>query len=1673
MTTWQVNNQHTGNNARETLLTPANVGATGNLVQLFAQPLNDAALEDGQSMGQPLVLSGVTINNTIHNVVIVGTQHGRLYAYDGDSKNSALGTNGPLWEDYLVPPTDAPFLQSDTSSTDLGPEIAMTSTPVIDPNTKLIYAVVKTRRATANPVTFHQYIYAINAANGAYAVGPVEIATSFAGTSSEGNGTTFPFNAQKEHERCALAINPNDGLVYLSYASHGDGEPYHGEVLGFDLKTLALKKTFATTRAGKQSGLWNSGAGPAFDADGNMFLMTGNGAFDPNAANGGDWGESIVKLSTAADSLVVGNAKANSWTPNNWGQLNRGDQDLGGGGLLILPDLPATTANGTAVPHPKLMAGGGKGAVLYLIDRSFLGGLGTADGTAINPGSSDSKFGQINNNSVQEVLEATSGGGLFNTPAYFNGYLYCAPAGGRLEQRRFGYDPATGTYLGTVQTAKNTPTDYYQSTAVLDRRTPFISSNGTTNGIVWSCVGKGFSAFDAKNVSKQLFNTNLTVPGDSNTYAPYKWTTPTVVNGKVYVTAYTGGQAVGANHNGYLFVYGLAPTASGAPADPTDAVAQPQAATSILVSWRDNSDNETFFSIRRSTSPNGPFVEVKNASGGTSEAPANATSFLDTNCTASTTYYYQIYAGNVVNGTATYSHAAQTLTGTTTFPTYYENGLVAYWSFDDTGALTARDLTGNGHTGTLGNEAFQQAGGIIGGELFCHSAGNAESQVSVPDSTALRFTAAQSFTVGAWVNPAAIKSTPQCIVEKSIESGNSYGLYISAADGSGKGQWIARSTAGSDITSGTTTVATGAWTYVAMVQDGAAGTRTLYVNGVKVGGGAAQAGDGTGMFWMGRQNSASLSYILDGYMDELRVYNRALAATELPNLMGPPVLGAVSNQTHGSAGSYPLLIAPLAAKKVEAREGSGPGTYSLALTFSVPVTSIGGIALETPGGSAAKGTVGAQSFDATGTVLTVPLTNVGNGQNMYLHVKNIQPGGGSAYVPFNVLWGDVTGDNLVDYIDVRALTSAQTSGSRPLTPLLSAYDVNCDGVVDSKDVALVNSLVGGANLGAQATTDVAFCATAVASSQQNTGTIPNYSFDLDPLVTQWSSIRQGDSNGSGGTYTASDVDPSWIMVDLGATCTFNTETINWSTGAKTYYVDVSQDLGSGINPHPENLTGGNWSQRMFTENGSGWTGRSNSTAGIKTDVGTMCTGRYVRLWALTRTTPSGYAIDDYQIVGTFVKAAATSVPPVVTGGSIAVTENAAMTPYQIQATNNPTSYSASGLPTNLAVAPTTGIISGTPNETGTFNATLTATNGVGTSNNATLTITVNAPPPPPTPTPTPTPVPKPVITSATSASGTVGKAFSYQITASNAPKSFSATGLPAGLSVNGTSGLISGTPTIAGTASVSLGASNAGGTGTGTLTLTVGNPPPPVPVTPAGLTGFGWDGQVDLRWSPSANATGYNVLRSTTQTGTYTTVGSNVAKPYFSDTGLATGAATYFYQVSATDGSGTSAASAPLAVTTVPSGDNAWTSSDIGAANPRGSADYGGGSYTLTSAGADIWGTADAFQFMSRPLAGDGAIVARVVSVSDTHFAAKAGVMVRAGLAPDAANMAALVSPGDRPGGHRAVAAERRGLVRPDAVHRGDGPLLGQAGARGRHVHGLPLRGRGEPGPCRAPRPST
>jgi hypothetical protein len=81
------------------------------------------------------------------------------------------------------------------------------------------------------------------------------------------------------------------------------------------------------------------------------------------------------------------------------------------------------------------------------------------------------------------------------------------------------------------------------------------------------------------------------------------------------------------------------------------------------------------------------------------------------------------------------------------------------------------------------------------------------------------------------------------------------------------------------------------------------------------------------------------------------------------------------------------------------------------------------------------------------------------------------------------------------------------------------------------------------------------------------------------------------------------------------------------------------------------------------------------------------------------------------------------------------------------------------------------------------------------------------------------PPPPPAITSPGTASGNAGKPFSYQITATNNPASYSASPLPSGLTLNATSGRISGTPAAPGTTSVTIGATNPSGTGTATLVI--------------------------------------------------------------------------------------------------------------------------------------------------------------------------------------------------------------------------------------------------------------
>ena len=185
-----------------------------------------------------------------------------------------------------------------------------------------------------------------------------------------------------------------------------------------------------------------------------------------------------------------------------------------------------------------------------------------------------------------------------------------------------------------------------------------------------------------------------------------------------------------------------------------------------------------------------------------------------------------------------------------------------------------------------------------------------------------------------------------------------------------------------------------------------------------------------------------------------------------------------------------------------------------------------------------------------------------------------------------------------------------------------------------------------------------------------------------------------------------------------------------------------------------------------------------------------------------------------------ITVAAAGAAPIITSPPTAPgTVGSAFVTYPITATGLPTSYTATGLPPGLTLNGLTGAINGTPTASGVSTVALGATNGFGTGS-ATLSITVAAA------------GVVPIFTSPPTAPGTVGTVFvTYPIEATGLPTSYTATGLPPGLTLNPVTGAIDGTPTEAGTYFVSITATNSSGTSTTTVTMVIGggavisNPP--------------------------------------------------------------------------------------------------------------------------------------------------------------------------------------------------------------------------------------------------------
>jgi hypothetical protein len=256
------------------------------------------------------------------------------------------------------------------------------------------------------------------------------------------------------------------------------------------------------------------------------------------------------------------------------------------------------------------------------------------------------------------------------------------------------------------------------------------------------------------------------------------------------------------------------------------------------------------------------------------------------------------------------------------------------------------------------------------------------------------------------------------------------------------------------------------------------------------------------------------------------------------------------------------------------------------------------------------------------------------------------------------------------------------------------------------------------------------------------------------------------------------------------------------------------------------------------------------------------------------------------------------VAPVLpgTGSVVAIQGKSVLFSPGINATSATFAVTAGALPDGLTLDANLGTISGVPTATGNFSATITATNATGSATEV-VSFLVAAP--------------APVITSASSATGQVSTPFSYTIAASNSPTSFSAASLPGWASFSSSTGLISGTPTSAGTTVATIGAANATGAVSQLLVITIA----PLPNAPAYTGNGNGSGTQGAAFSFSAAFTNpvssYAVVSGTLPTGLSLDPVTGLI------TGSATQAGTFNVTIAATGAGGIT--SAPFVITINPS----------------------------------------------------------------------------------------------------------------------------------------------------------
>lgn len=477
---YHYDNYPTGWDQNETDLTPASVGS-GSFGLLTTLNV------DGNVIAQPLLVSNYQMpDGTTHNVLLVVTGHDSVYAFDAQDYSlqwkASMGTAQS---------------SDDVGCGDVVPEYGISSTPIIVRNgaSATVYLVAATEPAQ---YSFHTKLHALDLGTGKDVMHPVEIKPE----ARLSTGGKIHFDPQNQWSRASLAYN--SGSLYVSVGSHCDNNAgsISGWELRYDASTLNLTAKFNTieAQAGYElSSIWMAGYSPAIDANGNVFVVTGNGNFNLGRGAKG-YGESVLSFTPDLNKKQVQN-----FTPSDYVSLNNGDTDFGSGGAMLIP-----TVSGQAAP-PMLVAMG-KESILYLLDSTHLGGL--------------------EGNHSKPLQKLQFGGGCWCGPAYFgggkNGVVFY----------QSGWDVLRAFKVDADSTPKLKQIAAGTSGAGYGGSFPVVSSNGgkANSALVWLIrrdTTEALEAYDAASLGDPIFQANA---GSWNTSGPFL--TPLVANGRVYVPAY-------------------------------------------------------------------------------------------------------------------------------------------------------------------------------------------------------------------------------------------------------------------------------------------------------------------------------------------------------------------------------------------------------------------------------------------------------------------------------------------------------------------------------------------------------------------------------------------------------------------------------------------------------------------------------------------------------------------------------------------------------------------------------------------------------------------------------------------------------------------------------------------------------------------------------------------------------------------------------------------------------------------------------------------------------------------------------------------------------------------------------------------------------------------------------